>query len=94
MALFCLQLCGVIHCLPFAASADTEMLTEGYRAYITIFNKANDLAFGKRMLFTSYLNVADIARYAERYKYYQVFPMEKTLSLCSYGFYSNTLKEW
>ena len=47
LLLFELQLFVVGQILPFTTTADTEMLTEGSRAYITIFYKAHHLALGK-----------------------------------------------
>ena len=66
--------------MPLAASTDTEMFAERYRAYITIFNKAHHLALGKGMLLAADLDVADVARDTEGYEHDEVVPMEQALS--------------
>ena len=57
-----LQLRLVGQILPFTATAHTEMFTEGYRAYLTIFYKPHHFALGKGVLLPSDLYVADITR--------------------------------
>jgi len=88
-----LQLLGVGQVLPLAASADTEMFAEGGRAYITIFNKADDLTFGKGMFLAPDLDVAHVTRNTEGYENDQFFPMEKALTLGCDSLYRYTLKE-
>ncbi len=89
-----LQLLFIGQVLPLTTATDAEVLTKGYRAYLTIFYKAHHLALGKGVLLTTDLNVADVARDTERHKDDQLVPMEKTLAFSGHSLYHNTLKEW
>ena len=89
-----LQLLLIGQVLPLAATADTEMLTEGYRAYLTIFYNTHHLALGERMFLTTNLYVADVTRNAERYKHHHIIPVEQALPFGGNGLYLDTLKEW
>ena len=91
--LFELQLLLVGQVLPLAATTNAEVFTKRYRAYITIFNKAHHLAFGKGVFLAPDLYVTHVARHAERHKYHQFFPVEQTFALSSHGFYCYALKE-
>ena len=55
LLLFVLQLFLVWQVLPFTSAADTEVLTEGGCAYITVFYEANDFRFHKTVLLTTHL---------------------------------------
>ena len=93
LLLFELELFLIGQVLPLAATANTEMVTEGRRAYLTKFYKTHHLALGKGMLLTTNLNVTDVTRYAERHKYHQIIPVEKALSLGGNRLYCYALKE-
>ena len=88
-----LQLLGVGQILPLAATADTEVLAEGSRAYITILYKAYYLAFGKGVLLASDLHVAHIAGHAKRHKHHQLLPVEQALPFGCHSLYRHALKE-
>jgi hypothetical protein len=79
--------------LPFTTSADSEVLAERNGAHLTIFYEAYNFTLGKGMLFATNLYVAHIARYTERYEYYEFTPVEEALTLSSYCFYCDALKE-
>ena len=79
--------------LPLATAADTEVLTERSRAYLTIITKAHHLTLGEGVLLTAYLHVAHIARHAEGYEHHELVPVEQTFALGSYGLYRYALKE-
>ena len=88
-----LELFLVGQVLPLATTADSEVVTEGRRAYLTKFNKAYHLAFGKGVFLATDLNVTDITRYTERHEYHQIVPVEKTFSLGGNRLYRYALKE-
>jgi hypothetical protein len=69
------------------------VLTEWYRAYLTIINKAYYLALGEGVLLASNLHVAHIARHTKRYEDHELVPVKQALALGSYGLYCNALKE-
>ena len=75
------QLLVIGQVLPFATSADTEMLAERRFTYLTIFNKSHHFALGKGVFLTSDLYVTNIARNTERYEDHQVVPMQQTFAL-------------
>ena len=87
-----LQLLLVGQVLPLAASANTEMLAERNRAYLTIFYKAHYVALGKRVFLPTYLHVDNIAGHAERYKDNQLVPVEQAFSFSSYCFDGHVFK--
>jgi hypothetical protein len=68
-------------------------LAERNGTHLTIFYEAYYFTLGKGMFFATYLYVAHIARYAERYEYYEFTPVEEALTLSSYCFYRDALKE-
>jgi hypothetical protein len=76
LLLFELQLLLVGQVLPLTTATDTKVLTEGIRAYITIFYKTYYLALGKGVFFASDLHVAHVAGHAEGDKHYKVVPVE------------------
>ena len=76
-----LQLSLVGQVLPLTASADTEMLAEGRLTYLTIFYESHHFAFGKGVLLTSNLYVADVARNTKGNEDHQVVPMQQTFAL-------------
>ena len=86
-----LQLSLVWQVLPLTASADTEMLAEGRLTYLTIFYESHHFAFGKGVLLTSNLYVADITGNAERDKDYQVVPVQQALAFSGDSLYSYPL---
>ena len=88
-----LQLFLVGQVLPLTASADTEVLTEGGRAYIIIYYKAYHLALGEGMLLTSDLHIAHVAGHAEGYKHHQIVPVEQTLPFGGNSLNRYALKE-
>jgi len=88
-----LQLLLVWQILPLATAADTEVFTEGGRAYLTILYKANHLPLSEGVLLTAYLHVAHIARHAEGYEHNQFLPVEQALSLSCHSLNHNALKE-
>ena len=79
--------------LPLTTSADSEVLTERNCAHLTIFYEAYYFTFGKGMFFATYLYVAHVTRYAERYEYNEFTPVEEALTLGGYCFYCDALKE-
>jgi hypothetical protein len=88
-----LQLLLIGQVLPLAATADTEMLTKGCRAYLTIFNNTYHFALGERMFLTTNLYVAHISWYTERYEHYEIVPVKQTLAFGCNSFYRDALKE-
>ena len=70
------------------------MLTEGYRAYITIFYKAYHLTLGKRVLLATNLHVTHIARHTEGYKHHHLVPMEQALAFSGNGLDGDVFQQW
>jgi hypothetical protein len=93
LLLFEFQLFRIGQILPLATTADTEMLAEGYRAYITVFYNPHHFTFGKGVFLTANLYIAYIARNAERNEHNHVFPVEQALSLSGHSLYLYALKE-
>jgi hypothetical protein len=69
------------------------VLAEGNGANLTVFYEAYDFTFGKGVLLTAYLNVADVAWYAEGYEYHEVVPVEERLAFSCNGLDGNPLKQ-
>ena len=70
------------------------MLTNGCRAYITIFYKAHHFTLSEGVLLATDLYIAYVARYAEGYEHHEIVPMEQAFSLSRHRLYPDTLKEW
>jgi hypothetical protein len=69
------------------------VLAEGFFAHFALLNEAYYFALGKRMFFTANLNVADIARDAERYEHHQLIPVEQAFAFSCNSLDGNVLKE-
>ena len=88
LLLFHLELLSVRQLLPFATATHTEVLAEGLRAYLTIFMVTDYLGFHERVLFATYLQVDDIARYSPRHKdYHVVDPSQRLAFSCKIRYF-------
>lgn len=68
------------------------MLAKWLGTHFALLDESQYATFGVAVLFSVYLNVGHVSRYAKRYEDHIVVVMEKALALCGNGLDCNSLK--